>query len=544
MGYIFPFYADVAEPAGAIIKPARQVMIPEEKKSTSRGSKSKRHASRAQPGVLAAIPAWSRQALISSVSIAVLLVTLGYNFITNPRGLKSGSELLWSSFTRLPNRDFALSYGVLAMILTTLVFLAVVFASEASINGGTAWWKEFVVTLGVSFGIVLIYWMWHSGALAAMARISATNLDEVLAQVGRYEGLLGRFYLVVFFLILIGAAILAADTGGKIERPTTWGLAAAGVIGVLVFGLVSYTNLRVIQADIVFKLAEPFSRSGQWPVAIAIYNRSNELAPKEDYYYLFLGRAYLEYAKTLTDTTERDNLIRQAEGDLRKAQSLNPLNTDHTANLARLYSLWASYDPTTEGREQKGLKSSEYFSRAVVLSPNSARLWDEWALLSLNTLQKPGEVLSRLTRALEIDPEYHWTYALIGEYHLSQYRTATNEQTKIDTLQLAAENYSKALALPTPGEPNAPYNYALALGGIYAQLGESLQAVDAYKQAIQLAPVGSEVWRIEEAVANLYVQVGDRNNAMISIQNALSHAPESERERLLGIQAQLGGGLP
>ena len=58
----------------------------------------------------------------------------------------------------------------------------------------------------------------------------------------------------------------------------------------LVIGLVFYTNIRVIQADIVFKIAEPFTRSGQWSAAIAIYNRANELAPNEDYYYLFLGQ--------------------------------------------------------------------------------------------------------------------------------------------------------------------------------------------------------------------------------------------------------------
>jgi hypothetical protein len=49
----------------------------------------------------------------------------------------------------------------------------------------------------------------------------------------------------------------------------------------------------------------------------------------------------LEYARTLENPEDRDRLISQAARDLRKAQAINPLNPDHTANLARLHSLWA-----------------------------------------------------------------------------------------------------------------------------------------------------------------------------------------------------------
>ena len=88
--------------------------------------------------------------------------------------------------------------------------------------------------------------------------------------------------------------------------------------------------------------------------------------------------------------------MQQAENDLLKAQALNPLNTDHTANLARLYSYWAAYATTPEERQQRAEKSSQYFSRAVALSRNSALLWDEWASLYLFVLQQPEEAYARL----------------------------------------------------------------------------------------------------------------------------------------------------
>ncbi len=106
-----------------------------------------------------------------------------------------------------------------------------------------------------------------------------------------------------------------------------------------------------------------------WPAAIAIYNRANDLAPNEDYYYLFLGRAYLEYAKTLQDTPERERLIEQAAEDLRKAQQINPLNTDHTANLARLYSLWATFTHDQAVIQQRASISDDYFRQGVDAQP-------------------------------------------------------------------------------------------------------------------------------------------------------------------------------
>jgi tetratricopeptide (TPR) repeat protein len=309
--------------------------------------------------------------------------------------------------------------------------------------------------------------------------------------------------------------------------------AVTALVGVVLVVVISaYTNLRIIQADIAYKLAEPFTRSAQWPVAIAVYNRANELAPTEDYYYLFLGRAYLEHAKTIENADERDALIQQAADDLLKAQSINPLNTDHTANLARLHTLWASYSATPEEKQDKARISDEYFSRAVVLSPNNARLWDEWALLYLNTFGNAEQAVERLNRAKEIDPQYHWTYALLAEYHSRNARQIEDEAGQKEELSKAAEYYRTALELPTPGEPAAKYNYAVSLASIETQLGNLQAAIDAYLRATEVAPRGTETWRINEALGTLYAQIGDLQNALLRFQSALSEAPDDQKERI------------
>lgn len=477
--------------------------------------------------------------LISSFVMALVLVTLGFDFIANSRGIKSGLELLWSSFTRLPNQNNALSYGLLALILTTWIFMGVVWASENT--GGRSWWKRFAFISGGSLSSALIYWLWHAGNLARMARFSAANMADVLYQVGRYEGLLSRYYLAVLLLVLVLGIVLRRRGAESLGRFSTVGIAAAPLVLLLVIFLIFYTNLRVIQADIVFKIAEPFARSGQWLPAIAIYNRANALVPQEDYYYLFLGRAYLEHAKTISDATERDRFIAEAEADLKKAQSLNPLNTDHTANLARLYSLWASYATDEQTRERRGQVSSEYFAKATTLSPNNALLWDEWAYLFLGVLDSPEEAYRKLVHALEIDLKYHKTYALLGEYYSRLSRSANQPQEKQEALQKAAQYYAQALALPAPAEPQAHYNYALALGGTYVQLGRHKDAIEAYQQALKLAPSDGESWQIEEAIANLYEQIGDIPSAAVHVQNALNMAPQDQRDRLVSLLKRLQG---
>jgi len=348
----------------------------------------------------------------------------------------------------------------------------------------------------------------------------------------------------LFLLVIALAAVLTGEVPVRSNKTTLGGIIAAPILVLSVIGLAWITNIRTIQADIAFKIAEPFNRSGQWPAAIAIYNRANELAPNEDYYYLFLGRAFLEHAKTLQDPSERDSFIQEAENELRRAQTLNPLNTDHTANLARLNSMWASSATNPEERGKRGETSSEYFSKAVTMSRNSAILWDEWASLFLFILDKPDEALSRLERAQEIDPEYHRTYAMLGEYYLRKAQAENDPAEKQRYLQEGSGSLSKALKLPTPGEPAAKWNYAQMLGSTQLQMGQIQAAIDSYTLALEYAPSGVDTWRVHEAIARLYAQTGDKSNAQLHLQYALNNAPEDQKEQLRSLGAQLQVLLP
>ena len=255
-----------------------------------------------------------------------------------------------------------------------------------------------------------------------------------------------------------------------------------------------------------------------------------------------MGRAYLEQAKTIESFAERETLIAQAAEDLKTAQQINPLNTDHTANLARLHSLWSSYTEDSQLKRERALASNEYFSQAVTLSPNNARLWDEWAVLLMNILGKPEEGYEKLRIALEIDPYYDWTYGLIGDY-FSRYAGDSFEdgsQERQAALIEAADYYTKAIKFAGSSNNSLKYGYAVALGSVESELGKVLQAVDAYELALKINPNTPDRYRIELALVRLYILLGEDEKAIEKAWAALDSAPEEQKQSVQDYLSQLG----
>ena len=503
-----------------------------------------RTSGRSAPGLAAG---WLREALLVALLVSIVLVTLGYNYITNSQGGTSSVQLVWSSLTKLRSADAGSSFGVLALLLTSWLVGCLVLVSESvrDMDGDRKalagiWGKMLLTALGVSMLVGVIFWTLHAGVLLSLSRGTTSTMQEVLGQVQRSESILSNYYVYLLIVIFGLGAFLPIEWP---QRSLQFGFAsyATPVIAfVMAFGLASYSNLRVIQADIAFKTADLFARNKSWAAAIEIYQRANELAPNEDYYYLFLGRAYLEYARSLEDVSQREQLISKAAEDLRQAQAINPLNTDHTANLARLYSLWATYSSDAQVREGHARESENYFSRAVVLSPNNARLWDEWATLYLNVLKEPEKARERLEHALTIDPYYDWTYGLLGDYY-SRYGTASSDAAAGDQLIQAADYYSRAVSFTRSTDKQTMYGYVVALAGVYVKMEDIDKAIEMYQKALEYVPNQSEIWKIEDTLARLLAQKGDLANALLHAQSALEAAPEDQKERVRSLISQLGG---
>jgi tetratricopeptide (TPR) repeat protein/O-antigen ligase len=483
---------------------------------------------------------WIKLAIIGGCIGALILIPLTYEYISNLNGSASANDILWTSLTRV--KKDTISYGVLALTITAWLAAGVVLSSENNQSKGqSSWLQTFGSILGISGGITFFYALWLSGTLASLARSAPTTTQEVLAQAAAFEGLLSQYYIYIILIMFALAALLPEEWPRRSSGTTPIGPILAPVALIIAFVLTNLTNLRVIQSDIAFKMAEPFTKSNQWPVAILLYQRAIELAPDEDYYYLFLGRAYLEHTKTLGDPAEQEEIFNQAEVDLVHAQEINPLNPDHTANLGRLYSWWAMQTTDPDERRRRGEVSDSYYERVTVLSPNSARLWDEWGTLHFSVLKQPDRARELLEHSLEIDPTYDWTHALLGDYYSQTARSMEDEADRIEYLEQAAFYYSKAIEYSnTPTRQSSQgMNYFFALASAYQSLADYESMIDTLEMSLEYARAKDDIWKIEENLARTYVQVNDKVSAILHASNALSYAPETEFERLQTLIAQL-----
>jgi len=506
---------------------------------------------------LAGVPAWVQAGLVGALLGLVIFLTLGYDFLSNSSRSTSITTIIVNSMTVLANRDGVTSFGVLALILTTWLSAAIILTpSQRSANGGASggangganggadWLKSLGLTLGVTFLVGLIFWAFQASNLVGVARANPTNLEQLLAHLERIGGMLTGFY---FLLGVIGVALafLLPDAWPVSSRSASAMPALVGA-GLLPLGLVLvyFTNLVAIHANMSFKMGEPLSGE-QWPVATAIFDHTIQLQPQEDFYYLYLGRSYLEQAKLSDDAQKQGELILQAEAILNEARTINSLNTDHTANLARLYSWWSSRATDAELRLDRGEQSDRYYSQALLLSPNNATLWAEWATV-LMSINRMDEAYQKLTHSLELDPTYGLTHVLMGDYYMRLAQSLSASETYTDTMRKAAAEYG--LAGDAKGDAKSRANYYSSQANVYIQLGDHPNVVAALQKALTLKPSTDLKWRIVESLARAYIALGDKDAALEQVEALKQIIPAEQVARVDSLTQQIaamsGGSAP
>jgi tetratricopeptide (TPR) repeat protein len=172
--------------------------------------------------------------------------------------------------------------------------------------------------------------------------------------------------------------------------------------------LILGAGVRPIQADVAFKMTNPYDHSREWELAIPLYEQAIELAPREDFYYLFLGRAQLEQARAEQNPARRETQLAQALETLEHAQALNHLNPDHVANLARFHNMTANLETGAAARETHLRAADSYYAEALAFAPQNVLLLNEWAMLQWH-LHGETQACRLLERSLELDPGFEPT---------------------------------------------------------------------------------------------------------------------------------------
>jgi hypothetical protein len=468
--------------------------------------------------------------------LSALLITLGFNFITNSARSPDIGVIIGNSLTLVNTPQGARpSFGILGVILFTWLAGGVLSYLEEKREGrGAIRWGELAAGLGLSFLVGILAWILHANTLAQSAtyQLRGTTPEEVGRSALELVSLLGAaltLYYALMLVTLLGWAFALRDSAaGYRAGQQRSGLAWLGYLGLpLLAPILSVTlNLQVIQADVVYKTGLQADDQGQPVVSIPLFNRTLELAPSQDFYYLFLGRAYLNASNTVP-ADQRDALFATGESKLKDARAINPLNTDHTANLARLNKQWAIISTSEEARRQHAEASDKYYEEAVRLSPNNAGLWNEWALLKFEVLGDLAQAQAKLDQSLALDTTFDQTYQFQGDLYAIQARQATDPAVQQEFYAKAVEAYQKGVAA-AERRNSSMLGIRLGLANVYVTTNQLQPAIEQYLAVAQLN-AGSNQWKVLQALGELFRQTGDLAQARRYGEEALKAAPEANK---------------
>ena len=488
-----------------------------ERADRRRGSRSRRRAAQRENRAPASTKwAWAGVAAYVLL-VGVIFMTLGYDFVTNQQGARNTWDVFSNSLTILSrgSQDGA-SYAMLWLFLFTWFMGAALSLtqtpklvdSEDKLDGV----MRYLITLGVyaagTLTMFLLFTLPHAGRLQP-----GTDVAQALKP----------YYWAIFAtMVAVGVALLRETAmPATLMRPSArWAqlFLVPGAVALSAF-LISTLNLSMVKADIYYKQAKYFDKSRVWDGAIQLYQRSISLARDQDFYYLFLGRAFLEKASSLDEPNQRAPLLEDARQSLEEARRLNSLNTDHSANLARLYRTQGEMLSDPALREQALRKAVEYYRDATSLSPNTAKLHNEWGLVYA-MLGDDEKALDKFETSLSLDQQYDETYLFLGNYYLNQQR-----------YEEAADAYRQAIEI----NPNRVQAHS-ALGYVYSKMGRLEDAIEENLAVLELSP---NDYSSLKNLAILYQQL-DKIDEALSVANvALERAPSNEEQALQAFIKQL-----
>jgi tetratricopeptide (TPR) repeat protein len=471
---------------------------------------------------------------IISLLVALILATLSFNFFSNPDGSTSLINIIFKSITVLPRQEKLISYGVLSIFVTSWVIGTLLFASDEEIKS-RKWLGFFGGVLLLSLFLWFLYGLFHAGSLASLLKIEALNIDQsVSAQVAIFEGLLSKYYFMLLLVILALGFVLNRNWPKQAIGYSGLSLVTIPVTLVLVYLGVVSLNMRVIQADIIFKVSSGLingSNPETYQSGLKLLDQASEYAPAVDHYYLFMGRGNLELARLMRNSSvqESERLMDAALEDLKSAQETNQLNTDHTANLARLYRMW--HDMTNDPeRKQEFIDSSfDYYQTALTLSPRNAVIWNEYASLTMVQLKDPEKALEIVQQSIDVDPYYASSYALLGDFYIALSQQRPDEKEEL--LSLAIDAYQTAFEQTNYEDNLERAQFLEVIGRMYVELGDYEAAIEFHEKSLGFVRPG-EIWRIELILAELYVQTDDFPNALYFATEALAAAPQDQSLRI------------
>lgn len=278
--------------------------------------------------------------------------------------------------------------------------------------------------------------------------------------------------------------------------------------------------------------------------------------------------------------SRQDSLL-SAKTVLEAALQLNPLNTDHSANLARMYRRWADlYASDATVRLQQLTQSSAQYQIATTLSPNNVVLWNEWSTVYMalaDVARNAGDTATananialaqaKLDHSLELDQQFDQTYLIRAQ--LARSLNQTDEAQKdynlalkwnpnssdawagLSDMLVSQNNYTEVETITLSylqTHPDFLPGLRTLVRNVYFPQNRLAEAITTQQRVIQLAANDAGLWDDHRVMAILLAQTGQLQQALQEAQQALSTAPQANQadvnKLVTQLQAQLGITVP
>ncbi|HPH95718.1 MAG TPA: O-antigen ligase family protein [Anaerolineaceae bacterium] len=468
-------------------------------------------------------------AVMGGLVVGLVLSVIGYNFILKGPAVEAGT-ILWNSLIYLAGNKNNASFFVPGLLMLTCTAGAAAFAFQSWYKNGE-WLKPFLVIGGTATAVSGFFWLWMCISLSGISNAQINSFEDNLARVVGYENLLTNFFVFIFILLVAyaGASVFAWQTRQTPPKPSVLAISTGVVMTIVTLVLIYQSNLSIIQADISYAKAEAMFNSGNSTLAVPLYEHSAQLAPMVDEYQLAAAKAYLDLATR--DNTNDLTYYARAEKALLRAVEINPTNVNNITRLSELYARWVTSPHLADEAVKNNYlqKADAGYAAMLRLSPRNYQFYTAWAYLDLTSLGRLDEARWKLVESLRLNAYNPSAFGLLGDIYARQARAVPEAYNQ--TLGLQALKYYWLASRTAGYELGTKYVYLTASARVMTEMVQYGQAMQAYLFALKAAP-DTDKWKVEEALARLYANTGNKIQAVQYAQAAVEHAPEASKANL------------
>ncbi|HEY3342520.1 MAG TPA: hypothetical protein VGK81_10900, partial [Anaerolineae bacterium] len=266
------------------------------------------------------LPIWFSSMAVSGVFLGLIMGILAFDFISNSDRNTVAGQVFLNALTIVKGQP---SMGVLGMFLATWLMGAILLVADAHRRGtlqipdhdnSVQLAAALSLVLSISLLMCIMFGTFISARLVDFVSARQNTVDNILGIADQLSQFPAYLYGLIAIAMIASAFLLRGEEPYIPARTmSSGGLAALLILFPIAMYTMSTSNLQPIAADIIYKQASPWDSQGStvlqqgtnvqgWDVAIEHYRRAIQLAPNEDFYYLWLGRALLEKAKATQDT--------------------------------------------------------------------------------------------------------------------------------------------------------------------------------------------------------------------------------------------------